>query len=208
MSSSYSSSSSSTISYHTPPGFSDPLRDLDNGILDDSSVQIISPEIAFALRLRRESGLHRNKRRKVSERLYKPVYIKVEPDGQVKTHSVITQWKPFPQGQSFVKWNTLVKKLELRSRHIDIYRAEWKEVDDYDLDQHPDLCQGGRRFVNWEGGSQDAESLADRLEQHVLETQCAEYDFVSARDHIPDPDEIPDQVDSCQLMAGYISDLE
>ena len=116
-----------------------------------------------------------NKRRKVSKQLYKPVWIKTEPDSHVKTYSVLTQWKPFPEDQDYAKWNTLVRKLELRKRHIDIYRVDWEAVEAYDFDERPDLYERpGCRFVDGDSGSCGVDTILDGLARHVRETEEGE----------------------------------
>ena len=122
-----------------------------------------------------EASNEPNKRRRVSKQLYEPVWVQLEPDthrpSHVKTHSVLTQWKPFPKDQSYAKWNTLVRKLELRKRHIDIYRVDWQEVEAYDFDERPDLYEHpGCRFVDEDSGSCGADTILYGLEQHTRET--------------------------------------
>ena len=153
------------------------LTDSDSEASEDSSVRILTHEEAAEARYQRRrlvaerESNQPTKRRKVAKQLYKPVWVKTEPDSHVKTYSVLTQWKPFPEeGTSYAKWNSLERKLELRNRHIDIYRVNWEEVQDYDFDERPDLHHPGCRFVDDEGESQSAESLVDAIERHVQET--------------------------------------
>ena len=144
-----------------------------------------------------------SKRRKVSKQLYEPVWVQREPEthrlSRVKTYSVLTQWKPFPNAeeQSYAKWIAFDRKLELRNRNIDIYRAKWKEVQDYDLDEHPELHGPQYRFVD-DTGSCSVDIILEGLERHYLE-QLQELDSDS------DSDGVPAEVDDEQ---HYISDLE
>ena len=188
-------SSTTTTEAHPGPRVHIYLTDSDSEASEDSSIHILTnEEAAEAAYQRVVAERNRHKRRKVSKQLYKPVWAQVEPDDYVKTYSVITQWKPFPEGRSFVKWNTLVRKVELRNRTVDVYRVDWQEVEDHEFDEYPEFHNQSCRFVDEDGDSRSAEDfLCDLLaDQADLDSEC-------------DSDNIPEEVESAD---PYISDLE
>jgi hypothetical protein len=134
------------------------------------------------------------KRRKVSWQKYDPVWIKVESkDHWVKTHSVVTQHKPYPKEQSFVKWTDLVKKIELRNRHVDVYQQKWLTVTEEEFESS--VCEfrdSKYRLVDEDGDSWGAVTLRRILS----DTEIAQ--------------DIPEEVGSHAVIeeGGYISDLE
>ena len=83
------------------------------------------------------------KQRKLSAVNYKPVWVKAEPgthhQTHVETHSVALCGKPLPETGEFVTWDTFVRKLELRSRNIDIYETKHFAVCIYELALHPEF---------------------------------------------------------------------
>ena len=185
------------------------LPDTDTEASEDSSVRIIEGNELNQTRFRWviQNTSRATKRRKVAKQTHKPVYINVEPTGQIKTYSVATQWKPFPKDQSIVKWTNFVRKIELRNqKNIDIYEVKWSEVEDYNFEAHPEFHTAKHRFVDSDGISCSASSLLDCLARHQDEN-FVEDGFRD--DYSEDYSEaVPDEVDSCQLMEGYISDLE
>ena len=229
------STASSTTTTEAPPArrVHVYLTDSDSESSVDSSCRLLSDREAYVTRglweiaqweLERDQP---SKRRRVSQQLYKPVWVKVEPDNHVKTYSVLTQWKPFPEdGTSYAKWNTLVRKIELRKRNIDVYQVNWEEVEDYEFDERPDIYEHpGCRFVDESGGSVSAESYLDLLSRHdreyaqgqAIRARAAELglsidDYLAQRDNFEesdsdssDDDSIPDEVDNDH---HYVSDLE
>lgn len=106
------------------------LTESDTEASDTSSTHSSDPSEGFWSDSLQHGQEPAAKRRKVAREHHKPVWIKVEPDSHIKTHSVITQWQPSPPEHPCVHWNKFVRKLELRSRHIDICNACWKPVTD------------------------------------------------------------------------------
>ena len=97
------------------------------------------------------------KRRKISAVNYKPVWIKAEPgthhQTHVETHSVAIFCDPVPETGEFAKWDTFVRKLELRTRHIDIHKTKHFPVCIYELALHPELNHPKCTFVDIDGKS-------------------------------------------------------